>query len=149
MVLDMQPPDPPTLTGPNSRDRYEAIAIDEEVSDDYRREELEAILADGAWADAFEEWAASTDFAESEVELLERHGLFEQLDFYWHPGEDEVGYRVPDLSDDAREALSSTLKLDVVNAELDSLARVVSETLENDYLIRDEETYGFFADQEE
>jgi len=148
MALDVQPPDPPSLTGPQSRDKYDTIdAGADEVGDDYRREELEPILADGAWADGFEEWAASTDLVDSEFDLLVRHGLFDQLDFYWDPASDEVGYHVRSPDDDAREALGSD-DADDIESELDSLARIVSETLENDYLLRDENPFGFFSDDE-
>jgi len=136
MALDVSPPDPPSLTGPQSREGYEAIDIDEDAGDDYRRDELEAMLADGAWADGFEEWTTRTELTESEFELLVRHGLFDQLDFYWHPVDRAVGYRVPDLSDDAREGLATDAA--EVESELESLGRVVSETLENDYPVQDE-----------
>jgi hypothetical protein len=147
MALDVPTPDPPSLTGPQSRGHYEAIGDSEDdVGDDYRRAEIESVLADGAWEDGFQEWTTGTDLVESEYDLLVRHGCFETMDFYWHPADDEVGYHIPDLSDDAREALSADV--DEVESELDSLGRVVSEMLENDYLRRDENDFGFFSDEE-
>jgi hypothetical protein len=54
-----------------------------------------------------------------------------------------VGYRAPTLSDDERGTFDDP---NGIEAELDSLGRVVSETLENDYLLRDEDEFGFFGD---
>lgn len=147
MALEVPAPDPPSLHGPQPRGEYEAIDNPvAEPGDDYRREELEAILADGAWADAFDEWAAGAGLSVDAYEVLVEHDAFEDLDFYWDATTDEVGYVTPSLSDDVRDRVSG--EVDDVEDELDDLARVVSETLENDYLLRDEETYGFFADDE-
>ncbi|MEF8842506.1 MAG: hypothetical protein V5A62_12925 [Haloarculaceae archaeon] len=54
-----------------------------------------------------------------------------------------MAYRAPILSEDELEAFDDP---DGIGAELDSLGRVVSEVLENDYLRRDENGFGFFAD---
>jgi len=131
MALDVPTPDPPTVTDPQSRGQGDAF--DGDAAEDYHRDELEALLADGAWAESFETWARKTDLTESEVALLVRHGLFDQLDFYWHPDDEAVRYRVPDLSDDAREALATDTDVDTVGSELDVLARLVSERLADDF----------------
>jgi hypothetical protein len=55
-----------------------------------------------------------------------------------------VGYRAPTLPEDEREAFDDP---DGIEAEIDSLGRVVSEVLENDHLLRDEDEFGFFADE--
>jgi hypothetical protein len=144
MVLDAEVPDPPSLRGPQSRGEYEAIDMtDQEPTDDYRREELEGVLRDGAWQDAFEEWAEHTHLTDAEFEGAVELGLIERFDLYWDPATDDVGYRAPTLNGEEREAFDDP---DGVDAELDSLGRVVSETLENDYLLRDENDFGFFAD---
>lgn len=146
MALDVEVPDPPSLSGPQTRGEYEAIgAPDEEVEDDYRREELETFLAEGAWGDAFEEWAAHTELGEVEFAHVD-WSVIDGFDFYWDPNTDEVGYRAPTLPDDVRDGVS-TEDADLIDAELDSLGRVVTETLENDYLLRDDETWGFFDEE--
>jgi hypothetical protein len=136
MSLDVAVPDPPSLRGPRTRGEYEAIdaPADESESggDDYRREDLAGILAEGAWPDAFEEWAAGTTLSEEEFETVQSLELV-----------DEAGYRPPELSGEASEAFDDP---DGVEAELDTLGRILTEVLENDYLLRDEETFGFFAD---
>ena len=144
MTLDTEPPDPPSLRGPQSRGEYDAIdTTDEELTDDYRREELRGVLREGAWRDAFEEWAAHTLLTDAEFGTVRELGLLDRLDLYWEPAADEVGYRAPTLSADEREAFDDP---DGIEVELDSLGRVLSEVLENDYLLRDEDEFGFFAD---
>jgi len=147
MSLDVAVPDPPSLHGPRTRGEYEAIdaPADESESggDDYRREDLAGILAEGAWPDAFEEWAAGTTLSEEEFETVQSLELVDEFDFYWDPSADEAGYRPPELSGEASEAFDDP---DGVEAELDTLGRILTEVLENDYLLRDEETFGFFAD---
>ena len=148
MPLDVPVPDPPSLHGPQPRGDYEAIDNPvEHPEDDYRREELEEFLASGAWSDAFEEWAGGTSLTAADFELVSEYGLVEDFDFYWDPQTDQVGYRAPTLPDEARDDLTISAA-DEVDAELDTLGRVVSEMLENDYLLRDDETFGFFADDE-
>lgn len=143
MVLDAEVPDPPPLRGPQSRGEYEAIDATERPTDDYRREELEGVLQEGAWRDAFEEWAEHTLLTDGEFERIVELGLLERLDLYWEPATDDVGYRAPTLTEAEREAFDDP---DGIDGELDSLGRVVSEILENDYLVRNEEEFGFFAD---
>ncbi|MDS0277824.1 hypothetical protein NDI85_08455 [Halomicroarcula sp. S1AR25-4] len=146
MALDVSVPDPPSLHGPQPRGEYQAINDpEEEVEDDYRREEVERILADGAWHDAFEEWTTQTGLTAADFEVVVEHDLVEAFDFYWDPATDEVGYRAPALPDEARGELDAE-DVDEIESELDALGRVVSEMLENDYLLRDDETFGFFDD---
>ena len=145
MALDVEVPDPPPLRGPQSRGEYAAIDMtDREPTDDYRREELEGVLRDGAWQDAFEEWTEHTHLTREEFGTAVELGLIERFDLYWDPSADEVGYLAPTLTDEEREAFEDP---EGVDAELDSLGRVVSETLENDYLLRDEEGFGFFDEE--
>jgi hypothetical protein len=144
MPLDVDVPDAPSLRGPQFRGEYEAIDMtDQEPADDYRREVLEDFLEEGAWQDAFEEWTEFTALSAEEFRTVRDQELIERFDFYWDPATDEVGYRAPSLADDERAGFDDP---DGVEGELDSLARVVSEVLENDYLLRDDEEFGFFAD---
>jgi hypothetical protein len=148
MTLNVEVPDPPSLHGPQPRGDYEAIGNPvADPDDDHRREELEGILADGAWADAFEEWASDTGVTPETFDVVLEHDLIQGLDFYWDESSDEVGYQSPDVPEEARETLGGELASDLESA-LDDLGRVVSETLENDYLLRDDESFGFFADDE-
>lgn len=147
MSLDVSVPDPPSLSGPQPGGEYEAIGTDAEAGeDDYRREEIERVLADGAWHDAFEEWTTHTDLTVADFETVLEAGLIDRFDFYWDPASDEVGYRSPTLPEDAGHDLDVASRNDVAT-ELDELGRIVSEILENDYLRRDEETFGFFDDE--
>ena len=147
MSLDVPVPNPPSLHGPQPRGEYSAIGTPvDEPEDDYRREEVAEILETGAWHDAFEEWTTQTGLVRSDFDLVMEHGLVDEFDFYWNPATDEVGYRAPTLP----AAVSDDLTVgdvDEIESELDLLGRLVSEMLENDYLLRDEETFGFFDDE--
>ena len=148
MSLDVPVPEAPSLHGPQPRGEYEAIDNPVDApGDDYRREELETILESGAWDDAFDEWAAGTMLTPDDFEVVVDYDLIDKFDFYWDATTDEVGYRSPTLPDAAREDLSRGDAGDI-DSELDTLGRVVSEMLENDYLLRDDEDYGFFPDEE-
>jgi len=129
MTLDVAVPDPPPLSGPPPGGAYNDVTPPDAGRADYRRDELATMLEEGAWADGFEEWTAKTGLSESEFALLRRHGLVEQLDFYWDPATERVESRVPSLSDDVREALAAGADPDGVESALDSLSRIVSERL--------------------
>lgn len=152
MTLDVELPEPPALRDPQDRGDYEAIDMrDQQPVDDYRRETLAGFLAEGAWRDAFEEWAEHTYLTEAEFDLVVDLGLIEGYDFYWDPATDDVGYRAPTLPDEIPDHHASLEAADIeaIDGELDALGRVVSEVLENDYVLRDgEEAFGFFADSE-
>ena len=147
MSLDVEVPDPPALRGPQSRGEYDAIDMtDERPEDDYRRGEVENFLREGAWQDAFEAWAEATFMSEAEFEAVLRLGLLQGYDFFWDPATGDVGYRAPRVPDDAREQLGEG-DAEGVDEELDSLGRIVTEVLENDYLLREDETFGFFEEE--
>lgn len=144
MTLDVEVPDSPPLRGPQSRGEYASIDMtDQEPADDHRREEIGAVLREGAWRDAFEEWAEHTFLSETEFATVSDLGLLERFDFYWDPTTDEVGYRAPTVPGEATDRFDD---VQGVEGALDSLGRVVSEVLENDYLVRDADEFGFFAD---
>ncbi|SHG80710.1 hypothetical protein [Halobaculum gomorrense] len=151
MTLDVDVSDPPSLRGPRSRGEYDAVdAGEDESGDDYRRETIQTALHDGAWGDAFAEWADSTYLSVEEFETVGRLGLFGEFDFYWDPAGDEVGYRAPSIPEADREVFPDR-GADGVDEELDDLGRAISEMLESDYLRRDEEDdeSDFFAEEEE
>ena len=146
MTLDIEIPEPPTLRGPEDPGDYDAVEEPEErTGDDTRRDELAGLLEAGAWEDAFDEWADDTYLNEGEFRAVRERGLLEELDFYWHPAAGDVGYRVPpipaDLTD-AREDIDAD-DIDDIEEALDGLARTVSEVLENDYIHRGSEEFGY------
>lgn len=150
MTLEEETPDPPSLSGPQYRGEYEAIDEDpDDVQDDYRREELASLLNDGAWEDAFGEWAATSGLTAADFAPVVERGYIDQFDFYWDPHTDDVGYHAPTVDESDHDAFDD-VDVDEIDAELDALGRMVTEVLENDYLLRDDpdEQYGFFPDEE-
>lgn len=147
MTLDADVPNPPSLDRPQDPDptTYEAVEPeDEPVGDDYRRDELAAALEAGAWADAFEEWRGTTYLSATEYRTALERGLIDGIDLYWNRAAEDVGYRVPEVSDDAAVDPDAAQS---IREELDSLARIVTERLEEDYLHRDGDEFGFFSEE--
>jgi len=137
MALDVEVPDPPELEAGVDASEYD----DAEVvgGDDYRRAELEEYLHEGAWAEAFGEWAASTDLTEEEFFIATDLGLVSGFDFFWDDFADRVGYHAPGLPEDWKErdlhpALDSWGTVSAINASLTELGQVVSEVLKADYV---------------
>lgn len=150
MSLDVEIPDPPSLHGPQPREEYDAIDADEvDTGDDYRREAVRDFLEEGAWEEAFGQWADLTSLSDDDFRTIRDLGLIDRFDFYWNPATDQVGYIAPDVPEEARDAIGPG-DVGEFEAELDALGREVSEMLENDYLLRDDEdeSFGFFADDD-
>jgi hypothetical protein len=128
MVLDVESPDPPDLTNrglPSDLDIAELPGN----SNDLRREELETVLREGAWNEAFQEWAAYTDLTEGEYRTLQDHGLLQALDFYWDPVDEQLRFEVPELPGEFdREDLAA-----MAQAELTDLGHTVVEMIEDAY----------------
>ncbi|SEV94280.1 hypothetical protein [Natrinema salifodinae] len=146
MTLDVEIPDPPTLSGPQDPGDYDAVdEPDERTGDDTRREELADFLAAGAWEDVFDEWAAHTYLTEDEFRAVRELGLLDELDFYWNPAAADVGYRAPAVPAELPETHDDLDADDIedIEEELDDLARMVSEALETDYIHRDAEEFGY------
>lgn len=79
MSLNVDLPDPPTLASvdPNEYD-------DTDVGgDEYRRDELEAFLADGAWEAAFTAWAEMSDLDRDDWQIVLDLELLSRFDFFW------------------------------------------------------------------
>jgi len=136
MGLDVDMPDPPDLgsVDPNEYD-------DTEVTGDaeYRREELEAFLEDGAWVQAFDQWATHTDLDETEFAIVTDLGLLERFDFFWDSYADRVGYHAPGIPEDWRERdyhpeIDSWGTVSAINAELTELGQIVCDVLKDDYI---------------
>jgi hypothetical protein len=137
MSLDVDVPDPPRLEPGVDASEYD----DAEVAGgtDYRRDELDGFLQDGAWADAWAEWAAHTELDAEEFAVARELGLFEQFDFFWDGFAERVGYHAPGIPEDwkARElhpAIDSWSTVSAINAGLTELGQVVCDVLKDEYV---------------
>lgn len=136
MGLDVEAPDPPRLPAGRDTDAYE----DAEVGgDEYRREELQDFLNNGAWERAFEKWAGDAELDEEEWEIAQNLGLIQEYDFFWDAFADRVGYHAPGLPEDWRQRdlhpeLDSWGTVSAINAGLTELGQVVCEVLKDEYI---------------
>lgn len=136
MALDVDPPAPPELESmdPDDYDDVEVVA-----DSDYRREEIQDALEDGAWEDAFDRWADDTDVDEATLAVVEDLGLFRRFDFFWDEFADRIGYHAPGVPEDWRERnlhddLDSWERASTINAELTELGQVVCDVLQERYV---------------
>ena len=136
MALDVDPPDPPRLeeTDPNQYEDAEVVG-----DTDYKREEIETLLAEGAWEQAFEEWAAEAGVDERTFGIMLDLELFDRYDFFWDAFADRVGYHAPGLPEDWKKrdvhpGLESWETVSGINAALAELGDTVSRTLKADYI---------------
>lgn len=137
MSLDVDPVDPPELDPDVDANQYE----DAEVvgTSDYRREELNAFLEDGAWAEAWAEWTSSTDLSAEEFNIAAELDLFSRFDFFWDAFAERVGYHAPGLPEDWQERdihpeLDSWSKVSSINASLTELGQLVCDVLKAEYI---------------
>ncbi|WP_435348876.1 hypothetical protein [Haloarchaeobius sp. HRN-SO-5] len=130
MALDVESPDPPDLTNRGLPREFENIDSLGNQSD-LRRDELEDVLRDGVWSEAFREWAEYTDLTEAEYRTIHEHGLVEELDFYWDPVDERLRFELPVAPDEwsEREDLWSRARV-----ELADLGDAVVEMLEDAYI---------------
>ncbi|SFL60612.1 hypothetical protein SAMN04487950_4346 [Halogranum rubrum] len=136
MPLDVETPTPPELEeiDPNQYEDAEILG-----DTDYHRDELDEFLREGAWDQAFDEWAAHTDVTPEEWDIVLELDLLKQFDFFWDDFADRVGYHAPGLPQDWKERklhpeLTSWGQVSSINAGLTELGQVVSETLKEDYI---------------
>ncbi|WP_435318403.1 hypothetical protein [Haloarchaeobius sp. TZWSO28] len=136
MGLSVETPAPPELefVDPNE---YEDATVAADA--DYRREELEAFLHEGAWERSWNEWAEHTDLTEQEFEIASDLNLFERFDFFWDDFADRVGYHAPGIPEDWKERnyhpdLQSWGTVSGINAALTELGQVVCDVLKNEYI---------------
>jgi hypothetical protein len=135
MGLNVDAPEPPELPEVDTGE-YDDVDVQ---GTEYRREELEELLADGAWDDAFDEWAAHTDLGAEEFAVAEELGLFAEFDFFWDDFADRVGYHAPGIPEDWRERelhpeLNSWETVSGINAALAEFGDTVSRTLKEEYI---------------
>jgi hypothetical protein len=76
--LDAEPPAPPELAVGHDAGKYDDT---DPGSDDYRREELQEYLHDGAWVEGFGEWAATTDLDEDDWVIVVDLGFVTGFDW--------------------------------------------------------------------
>ena len=136
MALDVDLPAPPELESHLDPDEYDDASV---AGDDYRREELEAFLREGAWERAFERWAADTQVDAAEFAIVRDLDLLDRFDFFWDDFADRVGYHAPGLPEDWRERdihpdIDSWETVSSINAGLTELGQIVCDVLASDYI---------------
>lgn len=132
----MEIPDPPELEAqdPNEYDDAEIMG-----DTDYRRDELEEFLRDGAWMEAWERWQNDISLTDEEMDIITDLGLFQKFDFFWDSFADRVGYHAPGLPEDWKERdihpkLDSWSKVSSINAGLTELGQVACDVLKEEYI---------------
>ncbi len=151
MALDVPVPDRPDLSNRGVPSEFEEIReVGPEA--DLRREELESVLREGAWQEAFDEWASYTDLSESEFDTAREYGLFRQFDFFWDSRERRLRFdppRIPDDIDDSTRPGSMTQETrTTINTALEEFGRTVLEVLVSAYLDWGEEPSDYVWDEE-
>jgi hypothetical protein len=136
MALDVAVPDPPELESMDPNEYEDAQVVGDT---DYRREEIEGFLRDGAWERAFSEWAAETSMEAEAFAVVRDLDLLERFDFFWDSHADRVGYHAPGLPEDWKERelhprLDSWGTVSSINAGLTELGQVVCDVLKQEYI---------------
>ncbi|MEF8937021.1 hypothetical protein [Halobacteriaceae bacterium SHR40] len=136
MSLDVELPDPPELEEMNPNEYEDAEIIGET---DYRRDELETYLNEGAWETAFSEWATETDLTEESFEIAMDLDLIQRFDFFWDSHADRVGYHAPGIPENWKEReyhpdIESWGTVSSINASLTELGQRVCEVLKEEYI---------------
>ncbi|KAB7512467.1 hypothetical protein DM867_12815 [Halosegnis rubeus] len=136
MTLDVPAPPVPELAVGQDAGSYDDA---DPQSDEYRREELQELLYDGAWEDAFEQWIETTPVEEADWEIVRDLGLTSQFDFFWDDFADRVGYHAPGLPEDWKERelhpeLESWSRVSRINAGLTEFGQLVCDVLKSEYI---------------
>ncbi len=136
MSLAVDTPEPPHLSLEATADEYDDVDVD---GDEYRREELQTFLHDGAWEQAFQEWAQRSELEEDEWEIVLDLELVEEFDFFWDDFAARVGYHAPGLPENWREReihpeLDSWGTVSGINAGLTELGQTVCDVLKDEYI---------------
>ena len=136
MSLEVEPPAPPELEqiDPNEYEDAEVVG-----DTDYKRDELERFLEEGAWKQAFSEWTGDTEMDEREFEIVLELDLVRQFDFFWDAFAERVGYHAPGIPEDWKARnyhpeLDSWGTVSSINAGLTELGQVVCDVLEAEYI---------------
>ncbi len=136
MSLDVELPEPPELEGMDPNEYEDAEVVGDT---DYRRDELEAFLRKGAWAESFDQWAAGTNLAEREFRIIRDLGMLGEFDFFWDSFAERVGYHAPGIPEDWKQReyhpdLDSWGTVSGINAGLTELGQIVCEVLKDEYI---------------
>lgn len=136
MTLDVEAPAPPELDTAVDASQYDDVDVD---TSEYRRDELQTFLREGAWEQAFDAWSDETDLDASAFRIVTDLDMIAQFDFFWDDFAQRVGYHAPGLPEDWRERelhpqLDSWETVSGINAGMAELGRTVSETLKADYV---------------
>lgn len=136
MSLDVETPEPPELREVDPSEYEDATVVGDT---DYRREELEEFLRDGAWDRAWDEWAAHTDVDEDEFAIVRDLEMIRQFDFFWDGFAERVGYHAPGIPEDWKERdlhpeLDSWSTVSAINAGLTELGQIVCDVLKDEYI---------------
>jgi hypothetical protein len=136
MSLDVEVPDPPELREVDPSEYEDAEVVGDA---DYRREEIEEFLRDGAWDRAWDEWAAHTDVDEEEFEIVHDLDMIQEFDFFWDGFAERVGYHAPGLPEDWKERdlhpeLDSWNTVSSINAGMTELGQIVCDVLKEEYI---------------
>lgn len=136
MSLDVETPEPPELREVDPSEYEDATVVGDT---DYRREELEEFLRDGAWDRAWDEWAAHTDVDEDEFVIVRDLEMIRQFDFFWDGFAERVGYHAPGIPEDWKERdlhpeLDSWSTVSAINAGLTELGQIVCDVLKDEYI---------------
>jgi hypothetical protein len=136
MSLDVDVPEPPTLEGidPNEYEDAEIVG-----DTDYRRDELEQFLREGAWEESFDRWADDTEMTESDFEIMLDLGMIGEFDFFWDSFAERVGYHAPGIPEDWKERnyhpdIESWGTVSSINASLTELGQIVCDVLKDEYI---------------
>lgn len=136
MSLDVEIPEPPELEeiDPNEYDDADVVG-----DTDYKRDEIEQLLKQGAWVQAFTEWAEQTDLDESEFQIVTDLNMLHRFDFFWDSFAERVGYHAPGIPEDWKERdyhdnLRSWGTVSGINAGLTELGQIVCDVLKNEYI---------------
>jgi hypothetical protein len=136
MALAVDPPSPPELRDHDPNEYEDADVVGDT---DYKRDELESLLENGAWEQAFNEWASSTKLDEGSFAIVTDLGLIQQYDFFWDSFAGRVGYHAPGIPEDWKERdyhpqLESWGTVSGINAALTELGQIVCDVLKDDYI---------------
>jgi len=136
MSLTVDTPEPPELEAvdPNQYDDAEVVG-----DTDYKRAEIEGFLQEGAWKDAFTEWAADTKLDADAYRIVTDLDLLDRFDFFWDSFAERVGYHAPGLPEDWKERdlhpdLESWSTVSSINASLTELGQDVCDVLLDAYI---------------
>jgi hypothetical protein len=136
MTLAVDPPEPPTLRAVDPSEYEDADVV---ADDDYRRDDLERFLHDGAWEEAFEEWAEDATVDADDWQIVLELDLVSRFDFFWDDFADRVGYHAPGIPEDWKERdlhpdLDSWGTVSAINAGLTELGQIVCDVLKAEYI---------------